>query len=83
MKFSLKSIAAAVALATVAVSASAAIDSGTSPDGNGDLYFSAWNGATSYYFDLNVRIDDYFSQKSASQTVNVSLRSVKRIGIVS
>lgn len=57
MKFSLKTLAAAVALAAVAGSASAAIDNGAG--GNGELFFSAWDGATSYNFDLNLSINAY------------------------
>lgn len=64
MKFSLKSIAAAVVLAAAATGANAAIDNGAG--GNGELFFSAWDGATSYSYDLNVSIDAFETSKNAA-----------------
>lgn len=57
MKFSLKTLAAAVALAAAAGSASAAIDNGVT--GNGELFFSAWDGSSSFTYDMGMSIDAY------------------------
>lgn len=57
MKFSLKSIAAAVALAAVASTSFAAIDNGS--NGNGELFFNIWDATGSYSRDLNIAIDSY------------------------
>lgn len=69
MKFSLKTLAAAVVLAAAAGSASAAIDNGAT--GNGELFFSAWDGATSYTFDMNTTIDAYETAFNAAGKVNL------------
>ncbi len=69
MKFSLKTLAAAVALAAAAGSASAAIDNGQG--GNGELFFSAWDGATSYNFDMNLSIDAFEASKNAAGNLNL------------
>lgn len=73
MKFSLKSVAAALVLAASAASASAAIDNGAG--GNGELFFSAWDGQSSYAFDLNVSIDAFETNKNASGLLNLSYGS--------
>lgn len=69
MKFSLKTLAAAVVLAAAAGSASAAIDNGTG--GNGELFFSAWDGATSYTYDLNMTINGYEADLAAAGNQNL------------
>lgn len=69
MKFSLKTLAAAVALAAAAGSASAAIDNGQT--GNGELFFSAWDGATSYTFDTNMTIDAFEASTNAVGKLNL------------
>lgn len=53
----LKLIAAAALLAATGA-ANAAIDNGIS-SGNGELFFSAWDGANSYTFDLNTSISAF------------------------
>lgn len=58
----LKLIAAAALLAATGA-ANAAIDNGAT--GNGELFFSAWDGANSYTFDLNTTIDAFQSSVSA------------------
>lgn len=58
----LKLIAAAALLA-VTGAANAAIDNGAG--GNGELFFTAWDGASSYSFDLNTTIDAFQSSVSA------------------
>jgi len=73
MKFSLKSVAAALVLAASAASASAAIDNGA--NGNGELFFSAWDGQSSYSYDLNVSIDAFETNKNASGLLNLSYGS--------
>lgn len=73
MKFSLKSVAAALVLAASAASASAAIDNGS--NGNGELFFSAWDGQSSYSYDLNVSIDAFETNKNASGLLNLSYGS--------
>jgi len=70
MKFSLKTLAAAVVMAAAAASANAAIDNGAG--GNGELFFSAWDGQTSYSFDLNVSIDAFETSKNAAGLLNLS-----------
>ena len=69
MKFSLKTLAAAVALAAAAGSASAAIDNGQG--GNGELFFSAWDGATSYTYDMNTTIDAFEASKNAAGNLDL------------
>jgi hypothetical protein len=73
MKFSLKSVAAALVLAASAASASAAIENGA--NGNGELFFSAWDGQSSYNYDLNVSIDAFETNKNASGLLNLSYGS--------
>lgn len=69
MKFALKTIVAAVAL-TAAVGAHAAIDNGTT--GNGELFFNIWDANGSYTFDLNKTIDSFQSDIAASGSLNLS-----------
>ena len=57
MKFSLKSIAAAVVMAASASASFAAIDNGAG--GNGGLFFSAWDANGSYSRSLNISIDSF------------------------
>jgi hypothetical protein len=70
MKFSLKSIAAAVVMAVAAAGANAAIGNGA--DGNGEMMFSAWDGQTSYVFDMNTTIDAFETSFSAAGNVNMA-----------
>ncbi|UCV17961.1 FxDxF family PEP-CTERM protein [Ferribacterium limneticum] len=70
MKFSLKTIAAAVVMAAAAASANAAIDNGAL--GNGELMFNAWDGQTSYVYDMNVSIDSFESALNAGGALNLS-----------
>lgn len=65
----LKLIAAAAALA-LSGAANAAIDNGAG--GNGELFFTAWDGANSYTFDLNTTIDAFESSVGAAGGVNLS-----------
>lgn len=58
----LKLIAAAALLAATGA-ANAAIDNGLT--GNGELFFTAWDGASSYSYDLNTTIDAFQSSVSA------------------
>lgn len=69
MKFSLKTLAAAVALAAVAGTASAAINDGST--GNGTLFFSAWDGQTSYNYDMALSIDAYEADLAAVGNQNL------------
>ena len=57
MKFSLKSIAAAVVMAASASASFAAIDNGAG--GNGTMFFSAWDANGSYTRSLNISIDGF------------------------
>eukprot|EP01041_Mallomonas_annulata_P037304 gene37304-60572_t len=69
----LKLIAAAALLAATGA-ANAAIDNGAT--GNGELFFSAWDGANSYTFDLNTTIDAFQTSVAAAGTgtyVNATL----------
>lgn len=75
MKFSLKTLAAAVALAVAAGSASAAIDIGQT--GNGELFFSAWDGQTSYNFDMGMTISGYLAEFNTSGKVNLEWKEDK------
>jgi PEP-CTERM motif len=59
MKFKKLKLAAAAAVLAVSGAASAAIDSGNA--GNGELFFTAWDGANSYTFDLNVTLDAFLT----------------------
>ena len=58
----LKLIAAAALLAATGA-ANAAIDNGVG--GNGELFFTAWDGASSYTYDLNTTIDAFQSSVAA------------------
>ncbi|WP_428827804.1 PEP-CTERM sorting domain-containing protein [Azonexus sp. IMCC34842] len=73
MKFSLKTLAAAAVMAVAASSSFAAIDNGAG--GNGELFFSAWDGATSYNYDLNISIDSFEAGKNAAGLLNLSYGS--------
>lgn len=75
MKFSLKSIAAAVVLAAAATGASAApIDVGTA--GNGGLFFNIWDTSASsvskgsYTLNLNISFDSFLSDVGAAGSFN-------------
>jgi hypothetical protein len=70
MKFSLKKLAAVAVLAAAATGASAAIDSGA--QGNGELFFNAWDANTSFTFDLNVSINDFDLAMAAPGLLNQS-----------
>jgi len=70
MKFSLKTLAAAVVLAVSATGASAAIGNGT--DGNGELFFNIWDANGSYTFDLNKTISVFESDVAAVGNINQS-----------
>jgi hypothetical protein len=70
MKFSLKTLAAALVLAATAGGASAAINDGAT--GNGELFFSAWDGATSYTYDMNLSIDAFETSKNAAGALNLA-----------
>lgn len=71
MKFSLKTLAAAVVLATAAAGASAApIDNGAG--GNGGLFFNAFDGVSSYSFNLNTSIDAFETAKNTAGLYNVA-----------
>jgi PEP-CTERM motif len=59
MKFKKLKLAAAAAVLAVSGAASAAIDTGNA--GNGELFFTAWDGANSYTFDLNVTLDAFLT----------------------
>lgn len=76
MKFSLKTIAAAVVMAAAAASANAAIWNGADNtdetlNGNGELMFSAWDGQTSYVYDMNVTIDSFEASLNAGGNLNL------------
>jgi hypothetical protein len=66
----LKLIAAAAALA-LSGAANAAIDNGNT--GNGELFFTAWDGVTSYTFDLNTTINAFESAVAAGSGAYVSV----------
>lgn len=70
MKFSLKSIAAAVVMAAAASSSFAAIDAGAT--GNGELFFNIWDASGSYTRDLNITISSFESQIAAGGSLNLS-----------
>ncbi len=70
MKFSLKSIAAAVVMVVAASGAHAAIDSGAG--GNGELFFNIWDANGSYTRSLETTIDSFQSQLSAAGNLNLS-----------
>lgn len=70
MKFSLKSIAAAVVMVVAASGAHAKIDNGAL--GNGEMMFSAWDGTTSYVYDMNTTIDAFETSFSAAGNVSMA-----------
>ena len=63
----LKYFALAALMATG--SAHAAIDAGTS--GNGELFFNIWDGSQSYSFDLNKSIDAFETDLNAAGKLNL------------
>jgi len=69
MKFSIKALAAAAAL-VAATGAHAAIDIGA--QGDGGLFFSAWDGKTSYSFDMKITMDAFQSQLAAPGQLHLS-----------
>ena len=78
MKFSFKSIAAAVTLAVAAVGAHAAqIDTGNT--GNGDIFFSVWDTTTaanggkgSYTLNLGTSLDSFASTLASTGSLDLS-----------
>ncbi len=74
MKFSLKSIAAAVVMAVAVSGAHAAINNGAN-DGQGELFFSAFDGVSSYSYDLNISIVAFEASKDAAGLLNLSYGS--------
>lgn len=70
MKFSLKTLAAAVVMAAAATGANAAIDNGAG--GNGDLFFNVWDASGSYTRDLGYSIDSFQATLSAAGNINLS-----------
>lgn len=70
MKFSLKTLAAAVALAAAAGSASAAIDNGAL--GNGELFFNLSSTSGSYTRDLGYTIGAFNDAVAAAGNINLS-----------
>jgi len=57
-------LAAAAALVALSGAANATIDNGAT--GNGELFFSIWDGSTSYTRDLNVTLDSFESAVNAA-----------------
>ena len=78
MKFSLKTIAAAVVTAVAASGASAAIDNGAS--GNGELFFNIWDANGSYSRDLNISIDSFESLVSAPGAFHLTFAADTLLG---
>jgi len=70
MKFSLKTLAAAVVMAAAATGANAAIDNGAG--GNGDLFFNIWDASGSYTRDLGYSIDSFQAALSAGGDIDLS-----------
>ena len=70
MKFSLKTLASAVALAVAAGGANAAIDNGAG--GNGELFFNIWDANGSYSLDLNTSINSFQSALAAAGNLDLS-----------
>ena len=70
MKFSLKTLAAAVVMAAAATGANAAIDNGAG--GNGELFFNIWDANGSYTRSLEVSIDSFQGQLAAAGNLNLS-----------
>ena len=69
MKFSLKTLAAAVVMAAAATGAQADIANGTT--GNGELFFNIWDANSSYTRGLNVSIDSF--QAGLAATGNLDM----------
>jgi len=70
MKFSLKTLAAAVVMAAAAASANATIDAGAA--GNGELFFNIWDASGSYTRSLEVSIDSFQGQLAAAGNLDLS-----------
>ena len=70
MKFSLKTLAAAVVMAAAATGANAAIDNGAG--GNGDLFFNIWDASGSYTRDLGYSIDSFQAALSVGGNIDLS-----------
>lgn len=70
MKFSLKTIAAAVVMAAAASGASAAIDNGAL--GNGELFFNIWDANGSYSRSLETSIDSFQGLLAATGSLDLS-----------
>ncbi len=81
MKFSLKTLAAAVTLAVAATGANAAIDNGAG--GNGELFFNVWDVNGSYTLDLNLSIDSFESGLDASGAYSQSWTDTKLVSFLS
>lgn len=56
-------------MAAAAAGANAAIDNGAL--GNGEMMFSAWDGQTSYVYDMNVSIDAFETSFNAAGNLNM------------
>lgn len=69
MKFSLKTLAAAVVMAAAATGAQADIVTGTT--GNGELFFNIWDANGSYTRALDVKIDTFQSNVAAAGNVDM------------
>ncbi|MBL8415625.1 MAG: PEP-CTERM sorting domain-containing protein [Propionivibrio sp.] len=78
MKFSLKTLAAAVAMASAAGGASAAIDNGAG--GNGELFFNIWDANGSYSRDLNISIDSFESLIAAPGDFHLTFNADTLLG---
>ncbi|MBU1363607.1 MAG: PEP-CTERM sorting domain-containing protein [Gammaproteobacteria bacterium] len=70
MKFSLKTLAAAVVMAAAATGANAAIDNGVA--GNGDLFFNIWDASGSYTRDLGYSINSFETALGANGNIDLS-----------
>ena len=70
MKFSLKTIAAAVVMAAAAAGAQADITTGAA--GNGELFFNIWDANGSYTRGLNIQINSFESGLAATGDINLS-----------
>ncbi len=71
MKFSLKTIAAAVVMAAAAAGAQADIQAGGGA-GNGELFFNIWDANGSYTRGLNVQINSFESGLAATGNLDLS-----------
>ena len=70
MKFSLKKLAAVAVLAAAATGANAAINNGST--GDGGLYFGAWDGASSFTFDLGIQINAFETSLGQAGALNLN-----------